>query len=156
MLSVDIPGFGSLAIAHVVLDYNGTLAVDGRVLPGVHAALNTLADHATVHVITADTFGSAAEELVTVNCRLIVLPPGRQDRAKADVVNRLGADRTVSIGNGRNDAMMLAASALGIAVILGEGASCAALASADVVCTSILDALDLMMRPLRLTATLRR
>lgn len=155
MLSIDIPGFGSLTIAHVVLDFNGTLAVDGRVLPGVAQALNALADRVTVHVVTADTFGSAAEALKAVNCRLVVLPPGRQDEAKVDVVNRLGAERTVSIGNGRNDALMLAASAVGIAVILAEGASCAAVASADVVCPSILAALDLLMHPLRLTATLR-
>jgi soluble P-type ATPase len=61
----------------------------------------------------------------------------------------------VCIGNGRNDRLMLAESALGIAVVLGEGAAAVTLAAADVVCTDILAALALLTHPLRLVATLR-
>ena len=155
MESIQIPDFGVLTLDHLVLDYNGTLAVDGLLVPGVKDALNMLAEKVTIHVVTADTFGKAAEGLAGVDCRLTVLDPGRQDLAKASFVEGLGADRTASIGNGRNDALMLAASALGIAVILGEGASMASLSAADIVCTDIVSALELLMHPLRLTATLR-
>ncbi|BBO72213.1 hypothetical protein DSCA_61430 [Desulfosarcina alkanivorans] len=155
MLSTAIPGFGELALEHLVLDYNGTLAVDGVLLPGVKAALNAIAEHLTVHVVTADTFGKAADGLDGVHCQLTVLPPGRQDQAKVNFVNRLGAERTASIGNGRNDSLMLAASALGIIVILAEGASAISLNAADIVCTDIVSALELLGHPLRLTATLR-
>jgi len=155
MLSIQIPGFGTLTLEHLVLDYNGTLAVDGVLLPGVKDTLNTLSDQLAIHVVTADTFGKAADGLDGVNCRLTVLEPGSQDQAKVNFVNRLGADRTASIGNGRNDALMLAASALGVAVILGEGASMVSLNAADIVCTDIVSALELLMHPLRLTATLR-
>ncbi len=155
MISTQIPGFGVLTLEHLVLDYNGTLAVDGTLLPGVKGALNALAAELAIHVVTADTFGRAAGGLEGVDCRLTVLKAGRQDRAKADFVNRLGADRTASIGNGRNDALMLAASALGIAVILGEGVSTVSLNAADIVCTDIVSALELLKHPLRLTATLR-
>jgi len=155
MIDLDIPGYGHLTLEHLVLDYNGTLAVDGGLLPGVKSILNTLAGSLTVHVITADTFGRAAAGLEGVNCRLSVLPEGRQDKAKADVVQQLGPTGTVCIGNGRNDAAMLSAAAVGIAVILAEGASGVSLAAADVVCTDIVSALELLMHPLRLTATLR-
>jgi soluble P-type ATPase len=155
MQSLQIPGFGTLTLEHLVLDYNGTLAVDGLLLPGVKNSLNTLAAELSIHVITADTFGKAADGLEGVNCRLTVLEAGRQDQAKVNFVNRLGAQRTASIGNGRNDALMLAASALGIVVILGEGASTVSLNAADIVCTDIVSALELLMHPLRLTATLR-
>ena len=155
MLPVQIPGFGTLTLEHLVLDYNGTLAVDGLLLPGVKGALNTLAAELAIHVVTADTFGRAAGGLEGINCRLTVLEAGRQAQAKVNVVNRLGADRTASIGNGRNDGLMLAASALGVAVILGEGASTESLNAADIVCTDIVSALELLMHPLRLTATLR-
>jgi P-type E1-E2 ATPase len=155
MLSTEIPGYGTLTLEHLVLDYNGTLAVDGVLVTGVKAALNALSENLTVHVVTADTFGKAAKGLEGVNCRLTVLEAGSQDQAKADFVDRLGADRTVSIGNGRNDALMLAKAGLGIAVILGEGASMVSLNAADVVFTDIVGALDLLMHPLRLTATLR-
>jgi len=155
MLSFQIPDFGDLALDHLVLDYNGTLAVDGVLLPGVKEALNSLSRDLTVHVVTADTFGKAGDGLKGIDCQLTVLEPGRQDQAKLNFVNGLGAAKTASIGNGRNDALMLEASALGIAVILGEGASSASLNAADIVCTNIVDALELLDHPLRLTATLR-
>ena len=60
------------------------------------------------------------------------------------------------IGNGANDVLVLEGAALGIAVIGPEGASSAALRAADVVCASIVDALDLLLEPRALTATLRR
>ncbi len=155
MLAISIPGFGSLSLQNLVLDYNGTLAVDGGLIPGVRETLNTLSAQLAVHVVTADTFGIASKGLDGSNCRLTVLKAGTQDRAKADYVDALGAQQTVSIGNGRNDALMLAASAIGIAVIIGEGASTAAIQSADIVCTDIVSALELLVHPLRLTATLR-
>ena len=50
---------------------------------------------------------------------------------------------------------MLKEAAMGIAVVLKEGTAVSTLISADVVCTSIVDALELLMNPMRLTATLR-
>ena len=67
----------------------------------------------------------------------------------------LGARRTVSVGNGRNDRMMLEEAALGIAVMHEEGAAAAALRSADLVTLTILDALDVLIKSLRLVASLR-
>ena len=155
MIHVEIPGFGPLEIEHLVLDYNGTLAVDGKPVAGVREALSGLARQLAVHVLTADTFGHVKQELAGIDCTVSILGPDRQDRAKRAYVERLGPAHTVSIGNGRNDARMLAASRLGIAVILAEGASTAALGGADIVCTDILSALDMLVHPLRLTATLR-
>jgi soluble P-type ATPase len=68
MLEVRVPGFGTLRIAHLVLDYNGTLAVDGRPLPGVKTRLQRLARSLRVHVLTADTFGRARAGLARAEC----------------------------------------------------------------------------------------
>ncbi len=155
MIEVDIPGFKFLRIEHLVLDFNGTLAVEGELLTGVAERLNHLASMLSVHVVTADTFGRAAAQLEGVSCGLSVLPADGQDIAKLAYVNDLGAEETACIGNGRNDRLMLAGSALGIAVVLQEGASSLSLTAADIVCRDILSALDLLTRPLRLKATLR-
>lgn len=154
MVNLSVPGYGELNIEHVVMDYNGTLAVDGLLLPGVKAALLALSRHLTLHVLTADTFGKA-NGLLGVPCTLSILPASDQQAAKLGYVQSLGPEKTVSIGNGRNDQRMLKASRLGIAVVLGEGASMEAVTNADIVCTSIVTALELMTHPLRLTATLR-
>ena len=155
MIEVEVPGFGRLEIDHLVLDYNGTLAVDGRLVDGVADDLDALADRLTVHVVTADTFGKAAEALAGVRCRLEILPPGGQDVAKRNFVRALGPERTVCIGNGRNDRLMLREAAVGMAVILAECAAGPTLAEADVVATGIRSALALLSHPLRLVATLR-
>ena len=155
MISVRIPGFADLCLEHLVLDYNGTIAVDGAVLAGVHLLLAALARDLTVHVVTADTFGRAAEQLAGMRLRLTILPEGDQAEGKLRFIQQLSADRVVAIGNGRNDRRMVAAAALGIAVIQREGGAPATLAAADIVVTSILDALELLRQPKRLTASLR-
>jgi len=155
MLEISIPGFGDLRLEHLVLDYNGTLACDGEMIEGVRQSLVALAEHFQIHVVTADTFGKASRKLKDLPCKLVILPEGDQDQGKLDYVRGLGLESTVCIGNGRNDRRMLKEAALGIAVILEEGAASEALAAANVVCRSILSAFELLTNPLRLTATLR-
>jgi len=154
-VNIEIPGYGTLRINHVVMDYNGTLAVDGMPAEGVPAALEKLADSLDLHVLTADTFGKAAAEMADLPCHLCILPRGDQAGAKRDYVKHLGAEQTAAVGNGRNDRMMLETAVLGICVLLEEGAAVQTLQSADVVCPSIVSALELLASPLRLTATLR-
>lgn len=154
-MDISIPGYGKLFLECLVMDYNGTLAIDGELIDGVKDALIKLSENLELHVLTADTFGKAAAGLRGIPCKLTILPKDDQQAGKLNYVKALGADRTASIGNGRNDQLMLRESALGIAVILGEGASAETLISAKIICTSIVSALELLMNPLRLTATLR-
>lgn len=155
MIEIYIPGVTSLRMQHLVLDFNGTLAVDGRLLPGVEGRLKDFAEELQLHVVTADTFGQAAETLRNVPCTLSILTTAPQAEAKLAYVLRLGAATCACIGNGRNDRLMLMEAALGIAVIQEEGAAAATPLAADVVTTSICAALDLLSNPLRLVASLR-
>ena len=155
MIELEIPGFGEINIKYLVCDYNGTLACDGRLLPGVGKLLEGLAKLVDVHVLTADTFGIAGEQLIDLPCTLAILPKEDQDVAKVDYVKGLGPESTVCIGNGRNDRLMLREAIIGIGLIQEEGASAATLQNADVVCQSIHDALALLVKPKRLVATLR-
>jgi len=155
MIEINIPGNKILKLEHLVLDYNGTIAFDGALIDGVKECLAELSQMLTVHVITADTFGSVKKAIEDIDCKLAVIPMDRQDAAKLEYVKNLGCEKTVSMGNGTNDRLMLKASALGVAIIQGEGAAFETLASADVVCTDILFALSLLSKPLRLIATLR-
>ena len=155
MIEITIPGFKHLRLRHLVLDYNGTLAVDGRMIDGVESRLVRLAEDLQVHGVTADTFGKTRAAVADINCTVQILSSENQADAKRDYVRKLEAEETVCIGNGRNDRLMLQEAGLAIAVILAEGAHCASVTAADVVCTSIIDALDLLQNPLRMTATLR-
>jgi len=155
MITVDISGFGVLRLEHLVLDYNGTLAVDGKLLPGSAEAIKSLAEVLRVHVVTADTFGRAAAQLSGLPLELVILSGEAQADQKLEYVKALDVNTVAAIGNGRNDRKMLHAAALGIALIQSEGGAAESIASADIVALSILDALDLLRNPKRLVATLR-
>lgn len=155
MITIDIPGGRSLRLAHLVLDYNGTMACDGVLIDGVHNRLDVLSRHLKIHVITADTFGTVKEQLIDAPCEVIILEPQQQDVGKLRYVENLGANESVCIGNGQNDWRMLDAAGLGIVTLQQEGMAYAAWQAADVVVLSINDALDLLLKPKRLIATLR-
>lgn len=152
---ISIPDYGELDLKHLVMDYNGTLAIDGMLIEGVREALSELSESISLHVLTADTFGKAKAGLEDIECMLSILDDKDQQSGKLAYVQALGVENTVSIGNGRNDQLMLKSSALGIAVILEEGASAQTIQAADIVCTSIVSALSLLSKPLRVIATLR-
>lgn len=155
MIEIEVPGYGSLRIAHLVLDYNGTIACDGSLIAGVEQRLKELSEAVDIHVLTADTFGSVERELAQTPCKVSVIPRQNQAEAKAGYLEELGPELSVAIGNGRNDRIMLKNAALGIATVQAEGASLAAVLAADIACPDIISALDLLLNPLRLTATLR-
>ena len=155
MIAIAIPGFRTLELQHLVLDYNGTIAEDGSLIDGVADAFRALSPQIQIHVITADTFGIAAAQLAELPVTLTIIPATDQAAAKQQYVKQLDADHVLAIGNGRNDREMLKAAVVGIAVIQKEGGAAQTVASADVVCTHILWALDLLSHPKRLVATLR-
>lgn len=157
MIELTIPGHGIIQLEYVVLDVNGTLAIDGVLIEGVAERLAALRDRVQVRLLTADTHGRQSEldrQLGLTADRL--QPGGRESEQKADYVLSLNAAQVAAIGNGANDAGMLQAAALGVAVLGREGLSVEALAAADVIAANILDALDLLLNPNRLVATLRR
>ncbi len=155
MFEVDIPGFGFVRLSHLVCDYTGTLSLDGKILPGVSERLNKIAEFLKIHILTADTFGKAKEELKNVNCEIHILTGKNIDIKKEKFVKTLGVENVVAIGNGRNDRKMLEAAKIGIAVCANEGCDIEAIKSANILVNSPLDALDLLLNPKRLIATLR-
>ncbi|MCC6579566.1 MAG: metallophosphoesterase [Phycisphaeraceae bacterium] len=149
---VEIPGQSPITVGHIVLDFSGTLSCEGRLLTGVAERLRRLSRVARMTVLTADTHGKAEQALAGLPVQFQKIAIGADKRA---IVEKMGADQVVAIGNGRNDVEMFKAAALGIAVIGQEGAAAALLAEADVVVNNILDAFDMLLETRRLTATLR-
>lgn len=156
MIEIDVPGWGRRRIEHLVMDYNGCLGCDGLLLPGVDERLPQLSIRLRLHICTADTFGTVADQTRPFESALKILGPTNQDAQKAQLVQRLGPLSCAAIGNGRNDVLMLKEAALGIAVLGPEGMASELLESADVLVADVNAGLDLLLAPKRLTATLRR
>ena len=155
MINISIPGREPLVLQHLICDYNGTLALDGKLLSELPKVMEKLSKELKIHVVTADTFGLATKELQDLPIKLEILPPGKQDEAKLAFIRELNAESCFCVGNGRNDKLMLAGAAVGVCLIQREGGSVATLAAADIICASIIDALELLLNPKRLIATLR-
>lgn len=149
---VHIPGRDGLALRHLVLDLNGTLAVDGHVVAGVPERLALLREQLRIHVLTAGTHGHMEECARALGSHLHPVATGVEKR---DYVRALGAANVVAMGNGANDVAMLREAALTIAVLGAEGLCAEALRAADIVVVNPCDALDLLLHPARLVATLR-
>ncbi len=152
-LTIEIPGRESLALTYLLLDQNGTLTDRGDLIDGVADRLARLRERLELRILSADTFGTLDQLTTSLGVE------GRRVQTGIDkltTVDELSAERCAAIGNGANDEQMLRAAALGIVVIGPEGASLATLRCADVVCASITDALDLLLDPRSLVATLRR
>lgn len=152
MIKFVIPGRGEYRLEYLILDVNGTLAMDGRLIDGVDERLRVLRERVKIHLLTAGTFGVMREVEETLGLSATRISGGA---AKTAFVKQVGAASVIAVGNGTCDAGMLAAAALGIAVVGPEGLAREALESADVVAPDIFTALDLPLHPKRLVATLR-
>lgn len=156
MIELNVPGRGWLQLEHLVCDVNGTLAVDGQLPDGMIRALTNLRDRLNLHLLTADTHGRQSIIDQQLQLKAVRIETGNEAEQKADYVRKLGASQVVAIGQGANDARMLQAAAVGICVLSAEGTAIETLLSADLVAPSINTALELLERPLRLVATLRK
>jgi P-type E1-E2 ATPase len=156
MIEIKIPGWLAYRFQNLVLDVNGTIAKDGKLLEGVEALLAELRARIDIHLVTADTHGNQDALDQALGVTAVRIPMQNQAKAKLEYVKQLGAGTTVAIGNGANDASMLEGAALGIAVIGPEGAAMEALMKAKIVVADIQSALGLLLHPKRLAATLRR
>lgn len=156
MIELDIPGRGILQLRHLVMDVNGTLAVDGSLLDGLAKRLSQLRERLEVHLVTADTHGRQAGIDRQLSLRAERIGSGDESAQKSEYVRRLGAETVAAVGQGANDAGMLEAAALGICVLSPEGTAVETLLASDLVAADIFTALDLLDRPMRIVASLRK
>jgi P-type E1-E2 ATPase len=156
MIELSIPGLDDYRFEHLVMDVNGTLAEDGQLIEGVSAQIASLRDRIAIHLLTADTHGRQAIIDRQLSLTAIRIQPGGEALQKADYVRRLGGQNVIAIGQGANDAGMLAAAGLGICVMSVEGVARETLLASDLIAPTILTALELLAKPMRILATLRR
>jgi soluble P-type ATPase len=156
MINLSVPGREmKLELKNLVLDLNGTLALDGILLEGVESRVGLLKKELEIYLLTSDTLGCGSVVAEELGIPIFKVGSEQGGEDKLDFLNTVGAEETIVIGNGFNDRLVLEHAALSIAVIGGEGCCVQALQKADIVVNNILDALDLLLKPMRIVATLR-
>ena len=154
MIFIERPGQGNLEIEFILIDFEGTLALDRRVHPKAKDKINLLSKRAKIYILTKEEKEHAEEVLKKVKAEIIYLTEGESSQKKLDMLRQLGGNRTVAIGNGADDVPMIEEAGLGICVLGKEGTFSETIKKADVVFMNILDALDFLLKPLRQKATL--
>lgn len=154
-MKIEIPGYGELHLTHLLLDYNGTIAKDGRIPDSVKERLLELSKEFEIYVLTADTHGTAAGQCEGLGVHLRTFPVGNAAEHKLAAVEEFGGEGCVCVGNGRNDSLMFQKAALSIAVMDMEGMYAGLLREADICVRSIEDGLDLLRYPKRIIADMR-
>ncbi|OZI12479.1 ATPase P [Bacillaceae bacterium SAS-127] len=156
MVEINIPGRGLIKIKNLLLDYNGTIACDGKVIPSVKEKIEAINKKGIrVQLVTADTHGTASSQCVNMPIEIQVFDNSNAAENKREIAEKLGAEQCICIGNGFNDGQMFEACGISIIVIGEEGCSAKSLLKADIVCKNIEEAFDLILKPNRIIATLR-
>lgn len=156
MKKITLPGRAiTMEIKYLLLDLNGTLSVDGVLIEGVKERIELLKQELVIYLLTADTMGKGRNISSELGIELYVVDADNGRENKSAFMHKLGAGSTAAIGNGYNDISMLQEAGLSIAVIGPEGCCSEALTNSDIVVYNVLDALDLLLKPLRIIATLR-
>ncbi|MGB9629357.1 MAG: hypothetical protein ACPL6D_11910, partial [Thermodesulfobacteriota bacterium] len=117
--------------------------------------IKLLSEKVKIYILTADTQGTDSDEIKDMNVGMVKMPEERSKKGKFEFLKTLDVKRTVAIGNGNNDQLILKEAALGIGVLGEEGLSASAMKNSDIIVKNISDALDLFLKPKRLIATLR-
>ncbi len=155
ILTYEIPGRDNIKIKNIVFDYNGTIAVDGKLIDGVGELINKLSEDVDIYVLTADTYGTVEIECKDIKAKVLRFPKENAGQSKKEIVDKLSASSTICLGNGFNDIPMFEEAVISIAIIEGEGVSGKLLAKADIVTRSIIEALGILLNKNMLKATLR-
>lgn len=156
MIDLEIAGRGRMQFEHLVCDVNGTLAIDGQLIPGVADQIRMVSSLLTVHLVTADTHGRQAAIDQELGTKAVILIPGDEAAQKADFVEKMGSPKIIAIGQGANDRLMLKKAGLGICVLSDEGTYIETALAADILVPDIIKAFELIMHPNRMIATLRQ
>lgn len=152
MIRLDIPHKGIIELHHAIFDVNGTIAVDGTPIPGVVDQLKTLAEKLSIHILTGGTHGNIPELEKAFGYPLQIVQNAQE---KTEYVQKLDPSTVIAFGNGVIDVGMLRLAAVGVAVIATEGLAVSALQAADVLAFGPIDAINMVLKPKRLVATLR-
>jgi len=156
MIELNIPGRGTIELEHMVCDVNGTLAVDGILREGVSRDIGALRDRLKIHLLTADTHRKQSVIDFELNLKAVRIEPGDEAAQKSAYINQLGPEKVVAIGQGANDTEMLRLAAIGICVLSPEGTAVEALQAADLLVPDIHTAFEMLGKPLRIVASLRK
>ena len=107
-MNIEIDGFGKIEAEYLVSDLNGTLAMFGKVSPKTKNLIKQLKSKLKIFILSADTFNNGKEIADDLGVEFHKLS-GTKSQAleKYEFLQNLGPEKSIVMGNGRNDYMMI-------------------------------------------------
>ncbi|MBD3280105.1 HAD family hydrolase [Candidatus Dojkabacteria bacterium] len=147
-------GVGEIELNNIILDLNGTLAVNGSIAEGVKERLTKLRELGyQIILFTGDQRGNAAELTSDLG---ISFKKASTSEEKEALTKEMDVEKTVAIGNARIDIGTFRDTKVRIATIQAEGIHTGILEYVDILVPSINDALDLLINKNSFEATMRK
>ena len=158
MKKIDIPNYGEIIIENVLFDINGTLQFKGEINKELIEKFTELKLHYNIFLVSSDTRGNLVDIAKQLDVDYIKINPQdiNDSEAKNNELKKLGNDKTVCIGNGQNDSLMLKNAVLGLVIIGSEGASIKSIMNSDVAFPDPISAIDFLLDEKTMIATLRK
>ncbi len=156
MINFLIPGHDNVKIENILIDFNGTLAIDGVLHEGISDKLIELSKIVDITVVSADTNGTVQSQLQDLPIKFRTFEGKNVSEEKKNILRQMNPVRTAVIGNGFNDHKMMREARLAIGVMEEEGICSALFSFTDIIVANIHDALDLFLKPHRIVATMRK
>lgn len=154
MILIQRPGQEAIEINYILIDFEGTLASDGRVHPKAKDKINLLSKRTKIYILAKGEKEKIQETLRRVKAEIFFVKEEESSSQKLELLLNLGPSRSIVIGNGMDDVRMMEEAGLSMAIIGKEGISGELIQTADLIFTDIIDALDFLLKPLRQKATL--
>ena len=146
-------GVGEINLDTVILDLNGTLAVDGKLVEGVIPRINKLKELGfKLYLFTGDQRGTASTQAKELGIELMY---ATNTAEKAECAKKCNFETTVAIGNARIDIGTFENAKIKIATLQKEGIHAGILNHVDIIIPTINDALDMLIDPNTFNATMR-
>lgn len=147
-------GVGEIELINIILDLNGTIAVNGIIVDGVKDRLNKLKELGyKIYLFTGDQRGNASKLADELG---IEIQKASTSEEKESLTRKIDAQKSVAIGNARIDIGTFKPCRLRIGTLQAEGIHTEILSYIDILVPSINNALDLLINPDIFNATMRK
>ena len=94
-MRIEIPGYKTMDLKYLILDYNGTIAKDGIIPESVKERLKKLSGIYEIYVLTADTHGTARKICEGLPLKIQTFPGNAAAEEKRKIIEQLGGKRCI-------------------------------------------------------------
>lgn len=140
-MKIKLPGRGLTEIDNIVFDFNGTLAKNSKLTGDAKDLIEKFQSRINIYIATSDIFGNVKDELKDLKVNIIDTKTGAE---KLAFIMKLGYTKTIAVGNGNNDILMLKKAVVGICINGLDGTTPECVSNSNIVINDVKNIVNLL------------